>query len=169
MLCLTMAQVESTLTDSGRSVDELSHAFVHMANESSQIQAHCAQVNPDNFAEEVPKINTLAHNISGEMQRSIVAFQFYDRLSQKLSHVNESLRQLSDLIGDRTRLYDPNEWLLIQSRIRSNYTMECERMMFDQIMQGADLDDALELYRHQFEHAQRVTDATEEDDDIELF
>ena len=104
-----------------------------------------------------------------QMQRAIVAFQFYDRLTQKLHHVNESLTHLGDLISDASRLYNPGEWNRIQQEIRSNYTMECERLMFDHIMKGATISEALELYRHQFEQTEDLSQNDATDDDIELF
>ena len=104
------------------------------------------------------------------MQRSIVAFQFYDRLTQKLSHVYESLAHLGDLINSPAKLYNPDEWKRIQEEIRSNYTMECERLMFDQIMEGASVTQALELYRHQFEQTESIAVADDDtEDNIELF
>ncbi|MGB1061227.1 MAG: hypothetical protein ACPGZU_13905, partial [Ketobacter sp.] len=87
-----------------------------------------------------------------------------------LHHVNESLTHLGDLISDTTRLYNPSEWSRIQQEIRSNYTMECERLMFDHIMQGATIREALELYRHQFEQTESLTGPDDDsEDDIELF
>jgi hypothetical protein len=46
--------------------------------------------------------------------------------------------------------------------------MECERLMFDMIMKGATIEEALSLYRHEFNQADTLAkDNT--DDDIELF
>jgi hypothetical protein len=169
MLCLAMAQIDTTLTESTRSVGELTESFTHMAKESMKINELCEK---NETAESWPtsrlEILQLSQDILKHMNLAVVAFQFYDRLSQKLGHVNGSLSHLGDLIGDNGRLYNPQEWRKIQDEIRSNYTMECERLMFDMIMKGSTVEEALALYRHEFSQADTLArDAT--DDDIELF
>lgn len=169
MLCLAMAQIDTTLTESTQSVSELTESFTRMAQESMKINELCVK---NETAESWPNSRTeilkLSQDILQHMNSAVVAFQFYDRLSQKLGHVNGSLRHLGDLIGDNARLYNPQEWRKIQDEIRSNYTMECERLMFDMIMKGATVEAALQLYRHEFNQADKqAKDNT--DDDIELF
>ncbi|MAR92265.1 MAG: hypothetical protein SV765_01320 [Pseudomonadota bacterium] len=170
MLCLAMAQIETTLTDSSRSVDELSTTFTGMAQDARKVMNLCEHADSaEKWETQRTDIMNASQQMHAQMQRAIVAFQFYDRLTQKLHHVNESLSHLGDLIGDSRRLYDPGEWNRIQKEIRSNYTMECERLMFDHIMQGATITEALELYRHQFEQTENMQVADDTDDDIELF
>lgn len=170
MLCLAMAQIESTLTDSSRSVTELTTSFTSMAQDAQTVSRLCESLdNADKWEQQRHELAQVANQMSQQMRRAIVAFQFYDRLSQKLSHVNLSLRHLGDLISDNTRLYNPTEWRRIQEEIRSNYTMECERLMFDMIMRGSTIEEALSLYRHQFEQTERLLDNDGTGDDIELF
>ena len=170
MLCLAMAQIESTLNDSSRSVGELTESFTGMAQDAQAVSRLCESLNSqEKWENQRHELGDIAHRMTQQMQRAIVAFQFYDRLSQKLGHVNLSLTHLGDLIGDSSRLYNPTEWKRIQDEIRSNYTMECERLMFDMIMKGATINEALELYRHQFEQTEAVRNANNGDDDIELF
>lgn len=170
MLCLAMAQIETTLTDSSKSVDELSTTFTDMAQDAKKVMTLCEHADTsDKWETQRVDIMTASQQMHQQMQRAIVAFQFYDRLTQKLHHVNESLTHLGDLISDASRLYNPGEWSKIQQEIRSNYTMECERLMFDHIMKGATVREALELYRHQFEQTESLTQDDNTDDDIELF
>lgn len=170
MLCLAMAQIESTLTDSSKSVDELSTTFTGMAQDAKKVMSLCEHADSsEKWQTQRTDIMNASQQMHQQMQKAIVAFQFYDRLSQKLHHVNESLTHLGDLISDTSRLYNPSEWNRIQQEIRSNYTMECERLMFDHIMKGATIREALELYRHQFEQTESISDADNTDDDIELF
>ncbi|WP_290582516.1 hypothetical protein [Ketobacter sp.] len=170
MLCLAMAQIETTLTDSSRSVDELSTTFTGMAQDARKVMTLCEHADSsDKWDTQRVDIMAASQQMHQQMQRAIVAFQFYDRLTQKLHHVNESLTHLGDLISDASRLYNPGEWNRIQQEIRSNYTMECERLMFDHIMKGATISEALELYRHQFEQTEDLSQNDATDDDIELF
>lgn len=170
MLCLAMAQIETTLTDSSKSVDELSVTFTGMAQDARKVMSLCEHADSsEKWDTQRNDIMAASGQMHQQMQRAIVAFQFYDRLSQKLHHVNESLTHLGDLISDTSRLYNPTEWNRIQQEIRSNYTMECERIMFDHIMKGATIREALELYRHQFEQTEALSSEDNTDDDIELF
>ena len=99
---------------------------------------------------------------SETVQASVVAFQFYDRLQQCLQHVTLSLLELSELIEAPERLYNPNEWKKLQDQIKSRYTMESEKLMFDAILQGKSIVEAIELSAA---NAQTESD----DDEIELF
>lgn len=168
MLCLAMAQIETSLNDSSKSVDVLTGTFTDIANNAQSVvntlqQCTSGEELEANREEMLAKSNS----VLSKMNHAVVAFQFYDRLSQKLGHVNQSLNHLGDVISDSSRLFNPAEWIKIQSEIRCNYTMECERLMFDLIMKGATIREALTLYRHEFDLLDVANDDSE--DDIELF
>lgn len=169
MLCLAVAQIETTLTDSSRSVGELTDSFTQMAAESAKISDLCEQApSAEQWLVVRNQIQSMSQGILQRMNRVVVAFQFYDRLSQRMGHVNSSLTHLGDLIGDSKRVYSAAEWCKIQDEIRSNYSMESERLMFDMIMRGESVEAALALYRHEFDQADTFKkDNT--DDDVELF
>ena len=48
--------------------------------------------------------------LSEKVAASIVAFQFYDKLSQRLQHVSKSLSSLSDIISHEERTVDEAKW-----------------------------------------------------------
>ncbi|MGZ8915496.1 MAG: hypothetical protein ACXW1Z_20610, partial [Methylobacter sp.] len=56
-----------------------------------------------------------------------------------------NLSGLSQLLESPERLYNPEEWLKFQNQIRSRYTMESEKLMFDAIFQGKSVEEALAL------------------------
>jgi hypothetical protein len=99
---------------------------------------------------------------SDRIQESIVAFQFYDRMQQCLRHVTSNLKGLSLLVESPERLYNPFEWHKFQMEIRGRYTMESEKIMFDAILAGKTIEEAMAI---------KVAAEAEkpEDDDIELF
>jgi hypothetical protein len=100
---------------------------------------------------------------SDKIQTSIIAFQFYDRLQQSLSHVANSLKGLTSLVESPERLYNPVEWKKFQDEIRGHYTMESEKIMFDAVLQGKSIEEAIKL-------ANKANKADENDEDeIELF
>ena len=74
------------------------------------------------------------------------------------------MHSLSQLIGDPALLYSPIEWKKLQEAIRSKYTMEEERKMFDNVLSGMSIEQAL------LEFKQDQLLKTDEDEDcIELF
>ena len=101
--------------------------------------------------------------MTNEMQQAIIAFQFYDKLCQRLMHVSKSLGVLASLVSDPAKLYNPYEWKGLQEKIKSKYTVEAERIMFEFILQGRSVEEALELAK------QSKPESSQQDDDVELF
>ncbi|MCB1875747.1 MAG: hypothetical protein KDH88_07230 [Chromatiales bacterium] len=164
MLYLAVAQIEVSMSEGDESVNSLTDSFTSMAGGVQTIEMAAGDL-PD--SDELKAIReTILHTcttVSAKMAASIVAFQFYDKLHQRLAHVNHSLSALADLVSDSTRLYNPYEWRGLQEKIKSKYSMREELAMFDAILRGASVREAMDLVRHQ-------ADAAAEDDaDVELF
>ena len=178
MLTLAVSQIECTMTDGEKSVSELSQSFTFIA---SELQHFIEQQNKDEAigksAGKSSGKSTESHDkkefesragakdIHAKVVSAIVSFQFYDRLSQRLHHVKRDLSELSELVSNPNELYNPNAWKKLQSDIMSNYTMEEERIMFQHIMNGATVEEALEVYHHHFE----VNQDDESGDQVDLF
>jgi hypothetical protein len=105
-----------------------------------------------------------AKQIGDKVHQAIIAFQFYDKLVQRLDHVCHSLDGLSGLVSDRSRLYDPAQWTALQDQIRSKYTMTEERAMFDAVIHGMPVHEALNHYM-----AVRMQEVEASGGEIELF
>jgi hypothetical protein len=143
MLNLAIAQMEMAMRDSGDSVGVLTHSFTSMYEHLRGL-TEAVQALPDSLAKEA--IQAMGAGVSGEMQQAIIAFQFYDRLNQRLAHVSTSLAELTDIVGDPARLYNPQAWHALQQQIRSKYTMEDEKLMFDTLLQTGNVGEALERF-----------------------
>ncbi len=160
MLNLAIAQISETLGEGEESVASLANSFTSMAGNVQT--AHLA-------AEQLPdstEKNTIINNcqsVTHEMHQAIVAFQFYDKLSQRLAHVSKSLNVLGSLVSDPAKLYNPYEWKGLQEKIKSKYTVESERIMFEFILKGRTVEEALELAK------QNRIENEKDDDDVELF
>lgn len=173
MLALAVAQIEMSMRDSDGSVEVLSNSFTSMVGQVKMIEKTTAAL-PDTAetADARAAIIGSCTMVSEMMLAAIVAFQFYDKLTQRLGHVSSSLGTLADLISDVRRLYNPYEWLGLQEKIKSRYTMEEERLMFDAIMQGKTVKQALSLYVQAMEEKkQKAAGAAGagDEEDIELF
>ena len=79
------------------------------------------------------------------MHQAIIAFQFYDKRVQRLAHIGISLGDLSDLVANSQRLFNPNEWVQLQQKIKVKYTTREEIAMFDAVMQGMPVQQAVDI------------------------
>ncbi len=143
MLNLAVAQIELALKESSGSVDVLTNAFTDIyGNLMAMVEE--ARALPDSPIKQL--LETGGATVSEQMRQIIVAFQFYDRLSQRLSHVCHSLDELSGIVNEPKRLYNPFAWHALQQKIRSKYTMAEEREMFDTLLQTGDVRTALDKF-----------------------
>jgi tetrahydromethanopterin S-methyltransferase subunit B len=146
-LFLAVAQIEIAMRDSDLSMQQLVSSFTTMVDCEREIVQQVDQLDEnDSKNNSLGLIKQRALQVSNEMQTAIVAFQFYDRMSQRIMHVSESMEALSELVGDSQRLYDPRAWRQLQQEIRAHYTMGEEREMFDSVMSGANVRDAIRRY-----------------------
>ena len=99
------------MKDSGESVDMLANSFTTMFGHVQMI-AEVANGIPDAAVRD--SIQGNCGLVGTRMQETIIAFQFYDRLVQRLSHVCHSIDELAGLIADSGRLYNPHEWYGMQ-------------------------------------------------------
>ncbi len=161
---LAAAQIRVTVTESGESVDDLSRSFRDIVSQDRSIRANIEQL-PD-----IPEINEIKEQISllssqigMNVQNAVVAFQFYDRLCQRLDHTSECLRNLSE-IEDNEESSSAEEVTKLRDRVYNHFTMEEERQLFDAVLTSKDFEHAIAEYT--LARAQSLED---DDDDIELF
>src|SRR5574343_165720 len=161
MLELAAVQIEAAMKDSNASVEVLTDSFTTMAGYMRMI-SETVQTLPDQGEVGVAKQNLtgVSEHVSGMVHQAIIAFQFYDKLVQRLAHVGLSLGDLSDLVADSRRLFNPAEWDDLQSHIKGKYTTREEIAMFEAVMQGVPVHEAVEKF---------MADMKEKSDDIELF
>lgn len=161
MMELSAGQIEAAMKDSNSSVEVLADTFTTMAGYMRMIGDTVSAL-PDKGESGAAKAGLLSatEHVSGMVHQAIIAFQFYDKMMQRLSHVNHSLSSLSGLIDDKSRLYNPYEWVALQEKIRSKYTMHEEVEMFDAVLGGMSVEEALENF---------MAKINEKSDDIELF
>ena len=161
MIELAAAQIEAAMTDSNNSVEVLSHAFTGMADDMQTISDTLATL-PDDGAIGAAKkhLEGVSGHVSGMVRHAIIAFQFYDKLVQRLAHVGLSLGELGELVGDGDRVGNPEEWVALQQYIRKKYTTHEEVAMFEAVMQGIPVHEAI---------ARFMAEMKDKSDDIELF
>ncbi|MCG9754547.1 hypothetical protein L1D40_04790 [Shewanella insulae] len=156
LLLLATAQIELSLTDGDHNVTGLGQLFTLMAEHLSEVNRHL-HGNAD-----TPEA-ILAHS-DGLMQAidsGVMAFQFYDRISQRLNHVITALSLMEAMLGDKTRRHSQAAWMHLQGEIQAHYSLDCERQMFAALLEGVPIHEALNAYRETHLHQTKP--------DVELF
>lgn len=142
MLNVALSQVERSLTEGDESVNALTKLFTAFMGKIQVIHM-AAEGLPE--SREKNAITKNCQGITDMMNDIIVVFQFYDKLTQRLSHVSLNLSALGDLISDSYRLYSPYEWRGLQEMIKSKYYIDADRQMFEAILNGASVREALDI------------------------
>jgi hypothetical protein len=174
-LNLSVAQIDLSMTEGSYSVDALIDSFNFMREGLESIRNHV--VNDDVSDLMVLKSHVLSESslLSDKVTSSIIAFQFYDRLSQRLHHVSDSLSSLSDIIGSENQIIDEAVWLSFIEKMSKYAAMREEHELFELIFtQGLSSDAAIEQMkikmRERLIEAQNTpSTGDDDDDDIEFF
>lgn len=162
MMELAVGQIEGAMRDSDSSVQVLTDTFTVMARHMGAI-AQDAALLPDEgeLGEAKRRVSGAATQVTGMVHQSIIAFQFYDRLVQRLSHVSHSLEWLAEVVSDEQRATTPEQWVALQEKIRSRYSMPEEVEMFEAVLlHGKTVQQALHDFMEKMKN---------KGDDIELF
>lgn len=142
ILNVAVARIEHAMIEGDDSFTSLSQSFVEIINSSKQITLATGEL------EESPvktKINNNCQDISQRVGSSIVAFQFYDKLSQRMAMVSKTLNSLTEVLKDKSKTDNQEEWLNLQKTIRSKYTLDSDQKMFDDVLNGMPIEDALKI------------------------
>lgn len=165
MMELAAGQVEAAMRESNSSVELLTESFIALGDMLQTIETAVGKL--PNTAGNKPvkaQLTETTQAVSDKLHHAILNFQFYDKLQQRLAHVCHSLEGLADLIADPARLYHPKEWAALQEMVRSKYTMVEECAMFDAVMSGMPVEQALEQYMET-----RMKEVEESGGAVELF
>jgi hypothetical protein len=134
MLALCEAQMEAATQDSDAAVDVLVNAFTKLMGAVRELSnVSRAECDDASDAQTRIEIQKRCNDLSGQAAAAVMAFQFYDKLSQRLGHVRYSLSTMALFICDRSNSQRPEHWeKLLQSLGRLYRTAE-ERAIFDSI------------------------------------
>ncbi|MCT7942264.1 hypothetical protein [Shewanella holmiensis] len=156
LLILAMAQIKLGLDDGDQKVASLGELFTDMASHQQQVNHYLATKNDTPQA-----IIDHGQQLAAKVNQGVMAFQFYDRLSQRLQHVVNGLGLTKEVLGDQDARHTRAAWQQVNQQIKNGYSLEEERALFDCILQGGTLAQALALYQQHL--------AKRQEDDIELF
>lgn len=161
MLELMSGQIMAAMRDSDKSVDVLATTFTGMAGYVNTIVDMVHQLpNTPDVAGQKAALSNIAEHVQSMVNQAVVAFQFYDRLVQRLSHVVTGHSEFSDIVGDSRQLYNPAAWVAMQNRIRASFSTREEHALLDAVLNGMPVEEAIESY---------LASLKQRDNEIELF
>jgi hypothetical protein len=131
LVILAVAQIEAALSEAERSVRALGSAFVSIAN---AIEPIAGGLVPTSDGGSGPPHRPASTLLSDDIRRAVMALQFHDRLTQKLSHVAADLGTVAELLRDPSRRDARTAWEVLRREIRARYTMDCERSLADAVL-----------------------------------
>lgn len=152
-LDLAIAQIGMAMLDGEDSVGSLTESFSDMADKVSVMAATLGDAGQEGNNGPGADLGRHCAQLQAGIQQTVVAFQFYDRLSQRLDHVRGTLAQLAELVAEPTRLHSPQEWHALQQQVRASSPMEQEQRLFDALLAGAGVDEVLDAFRRDREPA----------------
>lgn len=173
ILNLSIAQIELSITEGDHSVNALIDSFRFMSQHIEEIQTATAEIGTVDTDDAVfHKQHSLLLNQTDElaqkMQQAIIAFQFYDKLSQRLGHVSYGLSGLAEIVSHEMRVKDAEEWVSFKQAVRRGTTMREEEELFELIFdQHIPSIQAIEIMKERI--SQRMQNDKSEQDEIELF
>lgn len=174
ILNLSVAQIDLSITEGDNSVNTLIDSFTYMSKHIQQIQAASQNLvtSSTETSEELASHHSVLLNEAGElsskMQQAVIAFQFYDKLSQRLSHVSHGLSGLAEIVSHEMRVNSPEEWEAFKQSVRKGTTMREEEELFELIFDDhVPAEEAIEIMKDRMR--QRMHDEEEDEEEIEFF
>ena len=156
MINVAASRIEHAMIEGDDSFTSLSESFVSIANSNKNIINEAQLLDDDSPIKET--ITENCKSISRQVDNSIIAFQFYDRLSQRMVMVSKILSSISDVLNDPDKTKTQNEWIALQDTIRDKYTLDADQEIFNTLLKGISIEEALKL----------TADKTD-DGEVELF
>lgn len=142
MLGLCEAQMDSALQESDHAVDRLIQAFTSLGDTTRSVRTLTQSLPADLKSTVTRDLETQVAEISKQMAAAVIAFQFYDKLTQRLGHVRYSLSALALFVCNRKQTEQPEQWHRLHATLRRLYRTDEEREIF-QVMMESDGSDVV--------------------------
>lgn len=173
VLNLSVAQIDLSITEGDNSVNTLIDSFTFMSQHIDQIQStsnKMAEIGNEIAGMDDHKSMLLneASELSTKMQQAVIAFQFYDKLSQRLEHVSHGLSGLAEIVSHEMKVKSPEEWESFKSSVRKGTTMREEEELFELIFdQHIPAEEAINIMKERMR--ERMHSEEQDEEEIEFF
>lgn len=142
MINVAVARIEHAMIEGDDSFTSLSQTFVETFNAAKDIALSSDELDDSAIKSKIKKD---CGEITQRVNDSIIAFQFYDKLSQRMALVSKTLGSLTEILENKSKTNSQNEWKKLQDMIRSKYTLDADQEMFDAVLKGVTIEDALKI------------------------
>lgn len=173
VLNLSVAQIELSISEGDNSVNTLIDSFTYMSEHIEAIELSSqkiAEMSNDvvGIAEHNQSLLVQTNDLAQKMQQAIIAFQFYDKLSQRLNHVSHGLSGLAEIVSHEMHAKDEAQWEAFKSEVRKGTTMREEEELFELIFdEEKPAEEAIEIMKTRMRD--RMNAAEEVEEEIEFF
>lgn len=134
MLALCEAQMDAATEDADAAVEMLAQAFTDLVGTARKLQTVTAQIAATGSdINSLREVHERCSALSRQATAAVVAFQFYDKLSQRLGHVRYSLSTLALFLCDPPNSQKPEHWDKLLTTLGRLYRTAEERAVFDAV------------------------------------
>lgn len=141
---MARSQIALALREAEAPISELGACIADIGAACRRVARMAGEEGPDALAE----LESSADRIAARLRDASVALQFHDRLAQRLAHAREALEVLAGAVADRHMHHSRADWDRLRAGIRSQYSMEQERVIFDLLVGGATPERVLDTLRN---------------------
>ncbi len=145
MLDLSANQIDLTIQEGNESMELLMDSFSALTDHLEDLEGMLTAYREKSKGD-TNDLDKHCQETKKKINQSVIGLQFYDRFTQRLHNVRESLAVLAALIDDPEKQNVPEEWTILRDKIKSNYSIEQQKTIFHALMQGADIDEVFELF-----------------------
>ena len=146
---LAGAQIEMSMQDSADAVSQVLESVLEIAGHLSEIDLRLnegAIFNNENDRKQVASASAESINLINNV---VMAMQFYDRLSQRLEHVEHNLGAVADLIQEPGKDHDIL-WENLQKKLKAVYSTKQEQRLMALVQaQGGSAESVAEVFESQ--------------------
>lgn len=144
MLDLSANQLDVTIQEGNESMELLMDTFSSLTDELDRLNAAITNQTADSAGSK--NLIEYCATTKEKINQAVIGLQFYDRFTQRMHNVRESLAVLAALVDDPDRQNVPQEWVTLRDGMKSKYSKEQQKTIFHALMQGAEIDEVFELF-----------------------
>lgn len=143
-LQLATGELKLSMKDASGSVQMLTKTFMEMVRDVHEIKA-LAQEMKAGKGDKLSEIINTCDGYLDKVQDGTVGFQFYDKLTQRLSHTSESIKKLHTMMQEPEKLRESTEWDSFRKDLQQRYNTEADRAFFEAMMEGSSIKEAINI------------------------
>lgn len=141
---LANGELKLSMKDASGSVQMLTKTFMDMVRDVHEIKALAEEMKAGK-GDQLTEIIKTCDSYLDKVQDGTVGFQFYDKLTQRLTHTSESIKELRNMMQEPQKLQQSNEWESFRKNLQSRYNTEADRRFYEAMMEGSSIKEAIKI------------------------